>query len=244
MAKPVQIQPLVNGTPKGSPQTVSASPVSVSVPLETGLNRITFRLTDAAGNTSEVSDPVNVTRDSSSTSTNTIVTFDAPFTMPIPVASSYQIGGGSYKLKMIFSKDMDGTANPMINITTAGGVKITSSAGTWTASNTYIGDFNVPSNGGSSYDGAATLSITGAKDTFGNTLDPISVPSGGGSAFFIDLDSGSCHFSMKPPPSMYRAQPRMFRFPVRSATTVQASATSILCSSHSTGAQLPRSLFR
>ena len=186
VAKPVRIQALVNGTPKGSPQTVSASPVSVSVPLDPGLNRITFRLTDAAGNNSEVSDPINVTRDSSSTSTNTIVTFEAPFTMPIPVASSYQIGGGSYKLKMIFSKDMDSTANPVINITTAGGVKITSSAGTWTASTTYVGDFNVPTNGGSSYDGAAALSITGAKDTFGNILDPISVPAGGGQAFFID----------------------------------------------------------
>ncbi|HMM61526.1 MAG TPA: hypothetical protein PKC25_15515, partial [Candidatus Rifleibacterium sp.] len=186
VAKPVRIQALVNGVPKGSPQTVSASPVNVSVPLDAGLNRITFRLTDAAGNNSELSDPVNVTRDSSSTSTNTIVTFDSPFTMPIPVASSYQVGGGGYKLKMIFSKDMDSTANPVINITTNGGVKITSSAGTWTASTTYIGDFNIPTNGGSSYDGAATLSITGAKDTFGNILDPISVPSGGGSAFFID----------------------------------------------------------
>lgn len=194
VAKPVQIQALVNGVPKGSPQVVSASPVNVSVPLDTGLNRITFRLTDGAGNNSDVSEPINVTRDSSTT-TSTIVTFDSPFTMPIPVANSYQLGGGSYKLKMIFSKDMDSTTNPIINITTAGGVKITSSAGSWTASGTYVGDFTIPANGGSSYDGAATLSITGAKDTFGNLIDAITVPSGGGTAFFVDSTPATANFN-------------------------------------------------
>ncbi|MDD3147410.1 MAG: Ig-like domain-containing protein, partial [Candidatus Riflebacteria bacterium] len=195
VAKPVQIQALVNGVPKGSPQAVSASPVNVSVPLENGLNRITFRLSDGAGNTSDTSDPINVTRDSSSTSTSTIVTFEAPFAMPIPVANTYQLGGGSYKLKMIFSKDMDSTTNPTITVTTAGGVKITSAAGTWAASGTYLGDFNIPTNGGSSYDGAATLGISGAKDTFGNLLDAITVPSGGGTAFFIDSTPATAGFN-------------------------------------------------
>ncbi len=195
VAKPVQIQAFVNGVAKGSPQAVSVTPVTVTVPLETGLNRITFRLTDGAGNASELSDQVSVTRDSSSTSTSTIVTFDSPFTMPIPVANSYQIGAGTYKLKMIFSKDMNSSSNPVINITTTGGVKITSSAGTWTASNTYLGDFTIPSNGGTAYDGAATLNITGAKDTFGNTLDPFNVPAAGGSAFFIDSTPAAASFN-------------------------------------------------
>lgn len=184
VAKPLTIQALVNGTPVGSAQAVTASPANVTVPLESGLNRITFRLTDAAGNTSEISDPVNVVSNSDPSSTTTIVTLESPVVMPLPVASSYQLGAGSYKLKMIFSKDMNSGTNPVINITTAGGIKITSSAGAWTASTTYIGDFSIPQNGGASYDGAATLSITGAKDAFGNTLNPISPA--GGAAFYID----------------------------------------------------------
>jgi len=195
VAKPVQIQAYVNGSPKGSPQAVNTSPVNMTVALDPGANRITFRLTDAAGNTSEVSDAVNVTYDNSSSSTDTIVTFSAPFTMPIPVTQSYQMGAGTYSLQMIFGKAMDSATNPVINITTAGGVKITSSAGNWIASNTFVGEFSIPTNGGSSYDGAATLSITGAKDTFGNTLEPISVPSGGGQAFFIDSTPATASFN-------------------------------------------------
>jgi len=199
VAKPVQIQTLVNGAPQGSAQAVTVSPMNITVPLNTGSNSITFRLTDAAGNVSTVSGPITIIRDNSSSSTSTIVTFDSPFTMPLPVASNYQIGAGTYKLKMVFSKDMNSTTNPMITVTSASGIKITSSAGTWVASNTYIGDFTVPANGGTSYDGAATLSISGAKDTFGNTLDAIQVPSGGGSAFFIDSTPAAATFNESTP---------------------------------------------
>lgn len=198
IAKPIQIQALVNGVPQGSAQAVTVSPVNITVPLSTGANAITFRLTDGAGNTSTVSGPINIIRDSSTTSTSTIVTFDSPFTMPFPVANSYQIGAGTYKLKMVFSKDMAAT-NPTITVTTSGGIKITSSAGNWTASTTYIGDFTVPANGGSAYDGPATLAVSGAKDTYGNTLDTFNVPSAGGTAFFIDSTAATASFNESTP---------------------------------------------
>lgn len=186
VAKPVTIQTIVNGVDSGTPQNVSASPMSVSVSLEEGLNRITFRLRDAAGNVSEISDPVSITRNSSTGSTSTIVNLESPVVMSFPIAENYQLGAGSYQVKMIFDKDMNTSVNPTVEITTAAASKITSAAGTWSDPRTHIGRFAIPANGGSAYDGAATMQITGAKDVFGNTLDAINVPAAGGTVFTID----------------------------------------------------------
>lgn len=186
VAKPVTIQPVVNGVDAGTAQAVGASPINVSVPLEDGLNRITFRLRDAAGNTSEVSDVITITRNASTSSSATVVTLDAPVVMPFPIAESYKLGAGTYSVKMIFDKEMDGTTRPQIDITTAGGSNISSTSGSWVASTTFVGQFTVPPNGGDAYDGNATMVISNAKDVFGNVLDSISVPAAGGTAFSID----------------------------------------------------------
>ncbi|GAB4267012.1 MAG: hypothetical protein Kow0029_01210 [Candidatus Rifleibacteriota bacterium] len=185
-AKPVTIQPYVNGVADGSPQTVSASPTTVGVSLAMGLNRITFTVRDAAGNTSEVSDAITITRDASTSSSNTIVSLDSPVVMALPIASTYQLGAGAYKLKMIFEKEMDRATNPTTTITNPNGGVISTSAGSWTASNTFVADFTIPANGGTNYDGPVTMEISGAKDIYGNTLDTIKVPSDGSPVFTID----------------------------------------------------------
>jgi hypothetical protein len=186
VAKPVTIQPIVNGVDAGTAQNVGASPVNVTVPLQDGLNNITFRVRDAAGNTADISDVISITRDASTTSGSTIVTLDAPVVMPFPIADNYKLGAGTYSAKMIFDKQMDGSVRPQIDITTAGGSNISSTTGSWVASNTYIGQFTIPPNGGDAYDGNATMVISNAKDVFGNTLDSINVPSSGGAAFSVD----------------------------------------------------------
>lgn len=183
VSKPLKIQVYNNGAAAGAPQTVNASPQTVSVTLQDGNNSITFQIIDAAGNTSGQSTPVNISKNTSSTSTDTTITLDAPIVMPLPVANSYQIGAGTYKLKIIFGKAMDQTTNPVIKVTTAGGANISSSTGTWNSATTYIGEFSIPKNGGAAYSGGSTLSVSGAKDTYGNTLETYTVP---GTAFYID----------------------------------------------------------
>lgn len=186
VAKPVVIQPIVNGSNAGTAQSVSGSPVTISVPLVDGMNQVTFRVTDAAGNASELSDAVSILRNASTSSNATIVILESPIVMPFPIADNYRLGAGTYSVKMIFDKQMDGTSNPQIDITTQGGSNITSTTGSWLASTTYLGQFTIPTNGGSAYDGAATMIINNAKDTYGNVLDSINIPSGGGTAFSID----------------------------------------------------------
>jgi hypothetical protein len=186
VAKPVVIQPMVNGTNAGAAQSVSASPVSISVPLSDGLNQITFKVTDAAGNSSDISDPVSIYRNASTSSGATIVTMESPIVMPFPIPDSYSLGAGTYSVKMIFDREMDSTSRPAIDISTAGGSNVTSTTGSWVASTTYVGQFTIPKNGGSAYDGNATMVINNAKDVYGNILDTINVPAAGGPAFNID----------------------------------------------------------
>jgi len=193
VSKPLSIRVFKNGVAAGSPQSVSASPASINVALDDGMNSITFQATDASGNVSVMSDPISITKNSSSTSVNTTVSFESPFVMPLPVAQSYMVGGGVYKMKVVFDKDMATGTKPLINITAAGGAAITSSGGTWNTSRIFIGDFVIPKNGGESYNGAATLTVSGAKDAFGNDLEVFSQPD---TAFYIDSSSPNSSFDV------------------------------------------------
>jgi hypothetical protein len=194
VAEPVTIQAIVNGVDSGTAQVVNSSPIDMAVALSEGTNSITFRLSDAAGNTSEISDAVTIVKNTSSGSSSTIVTLNSPVTMSFPIANNYMLGAGVYEVKMVFDRQMDGATNPVIDITTGGGSNINSSSGNWVASTTFIGQFTIPSNGGSAYDGAAQMVVSSAKDVYGNTLDPVNVPSGGGDAFFIDCTPPTSDF--------------------------------------------------
>jgi hypothetical protein len=192
ISKPVKVQALVNGVAAGAPTNASTSPVSVIVPLGDGTNRITFEVTDAAGNKSAMSDAVNVFKD------NTAAEVSGMFisrpgvvaSMPLPLDPAYFLGAGSFKLQVTFGKNMKVTEKPVITIQAGGGSALSLSGGVWIASNTFVGDMIVPKNGGTGYDGAASVNVSGAIDASGNTMTDYSVAP----AFSIDSSNPVASF--------------------------------------------------
>lgn len=192
ISKPVKVQAYVNGVAAGAPQNASTSPVSVSVPLGDGPNRITFEVTDAAGNKSTMSAAVNVYKD------NTAAEVTGMFisrpgvvaSMPLPLDPGYFLGAGNFKFQVTFGKDMNRTVNPVVTIQAGGGSALTLSGGTWIASNTFIGDMIIPKNGGAGYNGAASVNVSGAQDASGNTMTDYSSTG----AFSIDSSNPVASF--------------------------------------------------
>ena len=192
VSKPVKVQAFVNGVAAGAPQSASTSPVTMSVPLGDGANRITFQITDAAGNISTMSDAVNVFKDVTAAQV-TGMFISRPgvvASMPLPLDPGYFLGAGAFKLQVSFGKDMNRTVNPVITVQAGGGSALTVSGGTWVASSTYIGDLTIPKNGGASYDGAASVNVSGAVDASGNSMADYPV----GGAFSIDSSNPVASF--------------------------------------------------
>ncbi|PKL42387.1 MAG: hypothetical protein CVV41_14715 [Candidatus Riflebacteria bacterium HGW-Riflebacteria-1] len=192
VSKPVRVQAFVNGVAAGTPQSASTSPVTMSVPLGDGSNRITFQVTDAAGNASDMSDAVNVYKDvtAAQVSGMFISRPGAVASMPLPLDPGYFLGAGTYKLQVSFGKDMNRTVNPVMTVQGGGGSALTVSGGTWVASNTFVGDLTIPKNGGASYDGAASVNVSGAVDASGNSMADYPV----GGAFSIDSSNPVASF--------------------------------------------------
>lgn len=191
-SKPVKVQAFVNGAAAGAPQNATTSPVSMSVPLSDGNNRITFEVTDAAGNKSTMSDAVNVFKDNTAAEVTGmfIARPGAIASMPLPLDPGYYLGAGSYRLQVSFGKDMNRTVNPVITVQAGGGSTLTVAGGTWVASRTYIVDMTVPKNGGAAYDGSASINVSGAQDASGNTMADYPL----GSAFSIDSSNAVASF--------------------------------------------------
>ncbi len=182
---PIKIQAYNNGNPVGSPTNVNSGACVMNIPLSAGSNSLTFASIDAAGNTSAKTDPPAVINYDNESTTDIVLSFESPFVMPLPLAPTYQIGGGNYVIKMIFSKNMNQGIKPTLSITCGGGAVITSNAGNWSSPTVFSQSFSIPKSGGASYDGAVVgLSVSGAFDTYGNALDPFDYSDG--SPFTID----------------------------------------------------------
>lgn len=193
---PIKIQAYNNGAPVGTPTNVNSGAAVMNIPLTSGANSLTFASIDAAGNTSAQTAAVVINYDSNST-TEATISFEQPFVMPLPLSPTYQIGGGNYTLKVIFNKNMNQTIKPTLTLTCGGGAVISSSAGTWSNATTFSQNFSIPKNGGISYDGAvAGLTISGAQDAYGNTIDPYDYA---GSAFYIDSTAPVSAFTQNTP---------------------------------------------
>lgn len=189
---PIKIQAYNNGSPVGSPTNVNSGACVMNVALNAGANSLTFAAIDAAGNTSAQTAPVLINYDVTTT-TDIVLSFESPFVMPLPVAPSYQLGGGNYTIKMIFNKNMNQGVKPTLTITCGGGAVITSTSGTWSSDTTFSQTFSIPASGGASYDGAVTsLSVSGAYDTYGNAIDAFDY---NGSPFSIDCTPPTSAFN-------------------------------------------------
>jgi hypothetical protein len=174
---------VVSSAPAGSDGSFSVA----NVPLTDGSNQFYVVAVDSTvpdGNASAISNRVNVVKDTSPAAVSSMM-ISKPndlASMPLPLASGYPLGAGNYKVQILFGKDMNRATNPVITLQTGGGSAISSSAGAWIASNTYVGDISIPKNGGTAYDGSAAINVSGAKDSAGNTMADYSL----GSAMVID----------------------------------------------------------
>ncbi len=177
---PVSLQVYINNELVGSPYniTTSGSPINVNVALEEGNNSITFKAVDAAGNESPSSTAVVVNKSGNSTASVTTLLVD---TYSVPAPSSVKLGPGSHTLVINFNQALSSDI-PTVEIACGGGSKIPAAAAWGTGNMVLNASFTIPTNGGAVVDGAATISIKGAKDAFGNTLkEYVSA-----SAFYID----------------------------------------------------------
>ena len=177
---PVSLLVYVNNDLAGSPYniTTAGSPINVNVPLTDGSNSITFKTVDAAGNESPSTAAIVVNKSGVSTASVTTLLVD---TYSVPAPSSVRLGPGSHTLVINFNQAVASDI-PTVEITCGGGSKIPATAA-WGAGNMVLNaSFTVPNNGGVVVDGAATISITGVKDSFGNTIKEYVSPS----AFSID----------------------------------------------------------
>ncbi|NLF96553.1 MAG: T9SS type A sorting domain-containing protein [Candidatus Riflebacteria bacterium] len=189
---PVKVQAFVNGVAAGTPQSATTSPVTMSVPLVDGTNRITFEVIDAAGNKSTMSDAVNVFKDTTAAEVSGMF-ISRPgvvASMPLPLDPGYFLGAGIFKLQVNFGKDMNRTVNPVITVQAGGGSILSVSGGVWVASSTFVGEIVVPKNGGAGYDGAASINVSGAVDASGNAMADYPL----GNAFTIDSSNAVASF--------------------------------------------------
>ena len=180
VSTPVTLQAYVNGSAVGQTYNVTnqGNPVRVTVPLSDGTNVITFKAKDASGNESEASTSFTITKNTNASSAVSSVVVDS---YSIPVPSEKMLGAGSHQLTVNFSQVINNTVLPTVEIECGGGSKITVTCN-WVSEQQLSGAFTIPSNGGTSIDGAAKIVIKDVKDTYGNTIDEYNQDS----AFVID----------------------------------------------------------
>lgn len=128
------------------------------------------------GNTSDSSPAIRVVLDtnaSTHTTVNAVVVAQganlASTSVPFP-ATTY-LAPGDYSVQITYSEDMDRTVTPSIGVKPTTGSEVVTTSGSWVASNTFVGQFSVPSGQGTTWDGQAALRIFGAKDAAGNLQD-------------------------------------------------------------------------
>ena len=176
---PVMLQGYNNNVAVGSKYNVtsSGSPLNVTIPLSDGTNLIYFKTVDAAGNQSENSESVTINKSGSATAAVSTVLID---TYSVPAPTTSMLGTGEHNFTINFNQPVS-SAEPTVSITCGGGSTITG-RGTWESNTVFKGSFNIPANGGATVDGAATITVSGVKDTYGNILPEYSQAA----AFSID----------------------------------------------------------
>jgi hypothetical protein len=186
---PVYVQVYdMNGTAIASAPAGGDGSFSIAnVPLADGMNQFYVTAADAtlpSGNQSGLSNRVTIIRDNSATSVNGVFISRPPVmaSYSVPLDPNFNLGSGNYNLQVRFGEDMDRSQNPTITVQTAGGGTISNSSGNWIASDSFIGSINIPSSGGTTYDGVASLRVSGAKDVAGNVMTDYTDPA----AFTID----------------------------------------------------------
>ncbi|MFZ5952613.1 MAG: hypothetical protein ACOYXC_18065, partial [Candidatus Rifleibacteriota bacterium] len=175
---PVRVQAYdMNGAAVGSPANAAAdgSYTISGIPLNDGMNQFYVVALDStlpSGNQSGLSNRVTVTRDNAATGITGVFISRQPYmaSYSIPLDPNYQLGAGTYNIQLRFGEDMDRTQNPTVTVQSVGGGIISNSAGSWVASDTFLGTITIPTNGGPSYDGMASFRVTGAKDAAGNVM--------------------------------------------------------------------------
>ena len=167
----------MNGTMVASAPASSDGSFSISnVALADGDNQFYVQAADATvngGNLSGISNRVNVFKDVTQTTLSSVIISQPPdlASMPLPLPSSTWYGPGTYRVQANFDENMDTTLNPTITMTFGGGSVVSNAAGTWVDPRTFIGSISVPNNGGTSYDGVSELTVAGARDAAGNTMN-------------------------------------------------------------------------
>ena len=180
---------------KSAPAGTDGSFSVAGVPLVDGANQFYAVAVDSTvpgGNASALSNRVNVFKDNAPAAVSNLF-ISRPgvlASMPIPLDPAFYLGAGNFKLQVTFGKDMDRTVNPVITVQTGGGSAISGSAGAWVASTTFVGEINVPMNGGASYNGVASVNVSGAKDSAGNAMTDYNQAG----AFSIDASAPTASF--------------------------------------------------
>ena len=166
-----------NGTAIASaPAAVDGSFSISGIPLNEGENKFFVRAQDSTvegTNISGMSSLITVVKDISVSSVNAVYISNpnnGMASMPIPLPESTTLGAGNFKVQVSFSEEMDTSVNPNINVQCGGGTIISSNAGTWVASHSFVGNISIPNNGGAAYNGTAALRVSGAKDAAGNAM--------------------------------------------------------------------------
>ena len=179
VSTPVYLQAYNNGSAVGTKYnvTTSGSPINAVVPLAEGNNSIYFQTEDGAGNKSANSETITIQKSGSSQVSVSSTMVD---TYSVPAPTTAMMGAGSHSLTVNFNQAV-GETIPTVTITCGGGATL-SANGSWSSNTQFTANFTVPANGGASFDGAATIVVTGAKDTYGNAVPEYSSPA----AFSID----------------------------------------------------------
>ena len=166
---PVYLLVYKNGTeyPNKYNITQQGSPITFQITLDEGPNAINFRSRDGAGNTSDPSETITITKSGSSESITVASVMIDTYSVPAPATS--MLGPGLHTLVFTFNQAVSETL-PTVEINCGGGSKITATTVSWTSNTTLSATFSIPNNGGTAVDGSAGITLKGAKDTFGNNI--------------------------------------------------------------------------
>ena len=202
---------IYNNDNEVSRQDVNTAPVTVSVPLTAGTNKIFFRAVDKAGNMSEKSEVVTINQSGEATGGVSSIMIDTSYPCPAPEGVSF--GSGDHTLQITFNQDCNTAAIPTVEIICGGGSKITVTSQWAEGGRVLNGTFNVPNNGGVSIDGSAQISIKDAKDTYGNTLTPYT------------SEAGALKIDSTPPTSTFTNPSPVYVSATNSSVTLQGTVT-------------------
>jgi hypothetical protein len=166
-----------NGTVIASaPASPDGSFSVTGIGLDEGENKFFVRAQDSTvegTNISGMSGLITVVRDISVSSVSSVYISDpnnGMASMPIPLPEATTLGAGNFKVQATFNEEMDISVKPTITVQCGGGTTLSSNAGTWIASDSFVGNISIPNNGGAAYDGTASLRVSGAKDAAGNAM--------------------------------------------------------------------------